>query len=211
MTEISPTVTATDIATFNAQCRLVSSFADRIHIDLMDGEFAPTHSPELNEIELPRGKTIDIHLMHKNPTLVINQLIELKPNLVIVHAETDTDIPFIAARLREQGIKTGIALLPDTTPESVDYILPHVQHALVFGGHLGYHGGHADLTQLEKVGILKRLHPYLEIGWDGGANLENVEQIARAGIDVINVGSAIHKSDSPETTYATMKATLASV
>lgn len=211
MTVISPTVTATDIESFNAQCRLVCSFADRIHIDLMDGEFAPTQSPEISELVLQTDKTIDIHLMYKNPSLVINQLIELKPNLVIVHAETDTDIPFFAATLRAQGIKTGIALLPDTTPESVNYILPHVQHALVFGGHLGYHGGHADLTQLEKVAMLKKLHPYLEIGWDGGANLENIEQIARAGIDVINVGGAIHKSDSPETTYATMKATLASV
>ena len=45
--------------------------------------------------------------------------------------------------------------------------------------------------QYEKVPIIRELKQDIEIGWDGGANLSNVRALAHAGIDVINVGSAI--------------------
>jgi ribulose-phosphate 3-epimerase len=211
MATICPTVTATDVTEFEQQLDLVSSFAERIHIDVMDGDFAPTVSPKLDEIAIPDNNTVDIHIMYRHPETVIERLIALRPNLVIVHAESNLDIPKFAAQLRENGIKTGIALLSETEVASIGYLLPHVQHVLIFGGHLGYHGGTADLAQLEKVTLLKDLQPTLEIGWDGGVNLENIEQITRAGVEVINVGGAIHNSDNPETTYATMKAKLTSV
>ena len=73
---------------------------------------------------------------------------------------------------------------------------------LIFDGHLGYHGGAADLTQLSKVTQLKQLSRYLSFGYDGGANLGNVGIIKDAGIEVINVGSAIHTVADPASAYA---------
>ena len=54
------------------------------------------------------------------------------------------------------------------------------------------------------------MHHYLEYGWDGGANLENIDELLAGGIQVINVGSAIHKTEHPQSTYATIKAKLTS-
>ena len=48
------------------------------------------------------------------------------------------------------------------------------------------------------------LLPDIEIGWDGGANLSNVRALAHAGIDVINVGSAITQATDPAAMYQSL-------
>lgn len=201
MSLICPTVTAYDINSFNQQIELVSSFASRIHIDLMDGIFTTTKSPEIADICIPDNLVVDIHVMYQNPVDILDYLIKLKPNLVIMHAESDADIPYLASVFRQQQILSGVALLADTQVKSCEYILPHVQHGLIFSGKLGFHGGQADLNQLNKAGELKKLNRYLEIGWDGGATSHNCQNIASNGVDVINVGSAIHRSDNPAMSY----------
>lgn len=210
MNYICPTVTAFDVHTYREQVELVSSFAGRIHIDLMDGELTPTSSPNPDLLWVPDGVEVDIHVMYKNPSKILDRLISFNPSLIIVHAESDADIPLIASTLRDNNIKTGVALLPETSAADVRYILPHIQHALIFGGHLGYHGGNADLAQLSKVAELKKMHHFLEYGWDGGANLENIDALLAAGIQVINVGGGIHKAEHPDKAYATMVAKLTS-
>lgn len=198
---ICPTVTAFDVHTYREQLDLVSSFASRIHIDLMDGDFTPTKSPNPDLLWAPEGIEVDIHVMYRNPESIMDRLISFKPSLIIVHAESDANVPVLAAKLKANNIKTGVALLPDTTSEDVRGIIAHTQHALIFGGHLGYHGGQADLTQLKKVNELKAFKKDLEFSWDGGANAENALQLVEAGINVVNVGSGIHKNPDPATAY----------
>jgi pentose-5-phosphate-3-epimerase len=47
---------------------------------------------------------------------------------------------------------------------------------------------------MEKAALIRDIKPSIEIGWDGGANEENTHLITHAGVDVINVGSAIAKA-----------------
>lgn len=206
MSVICPTVTAFDLHEFRAQIEAVEPFAKRVHIDLMDGKFAPTVSPDLSKIWLPENITCDIHIMYKDVEAHLERLIELKPNLVVVHAEVhgQNDLPLFATKLREAGIKTGIALLPETEVKSVKYLLPHMQHALVFSGELGYHGGKADLKLLDRIIELRQAHRWLEIGWDGGINDENIKQLVAGGVDVLNVGGFIQKSDNPAERFETL-------
>ena len=72
---------------------------------------------------------------------------------------------------------------------------------LIFGGHLGYQGGEADLDLLDKVQKVRDLYPDVEIAWDGGVNDKNAKKLAKAGVDVLNVGGFLHKSKNPEVTY----------
>lgn len=201
MAQVCPTITAYDIVSFQAQLALVSDFSDRIHIDLMDGDFAPTTSPKLHELNLPMGKQYDIHIMYRNPTILLDELLTLRPHCVIIHAESNSDVPLFASQLRQKGLKTGLALLPETTVIDTALLLPHVQHILIFGGKLGYHGGTADLTQLSKVGQVKALTRYAEIGWDGGADTTNIPEIKNAGVDIINIGGCIHGASDPQARY----------
>jgi ribulose-phosphate 3-epimerase len=197
MSIICPTVTAFDTHEYRSQVERIVPFAPRIHIDLMDGEFAPTKSPDLSQIWLPEGIECDVHIMYKRPQDHLEQLKALKPSLVIVQVESDCDIPKFAADLREAGIKTGISVLQGTQINDVAYLFPHVQHLLIFSGDLGHFGGKVDMALTSKITGAKAIHKYLEIGWDGGINEDNCRDLAVAGVDVLNVGGAIQKSDVP--------------
>lgn len=198
---ICPTVLADNSHTFREQLERVEPFSQRIQVDLMDGIFAPSISLDIGKVWLPEKVTADIHLMYQQPEKSLSDLIKLKPHMVIVHAESEADVPKFAAILRDKGIKCGLAVLPDTSIQSVDYLLPHIHHLLIFGGKLGYFGGQADLSQLIKASQAKRRHKWLEIGWDGGVNDSNVRQIKEAGVDIINAGGYIQKSDDPKGSF----------
>ena len=203
MSIIAPTITAYDAHEYRDQMEAIEPFAERVHIDLMDGKFAPTISPGLDQIWWSENFVADVHLMYKQLEKHLEKLIELKPSLVIVHAEVhgENDLPLFATHLREAGIKTGLALLPETSVADVNYLLPHMQHVLIFSGKLGYHGGTADLKLLDKVQALKKAHPHLEVSWDGGINLDNAKQLVDGGVDVLNVGGFIQKSENPEAAF----------
>lgn len=207
MAEIIPTITAYTPDEYTRQMETLASFASRLHIDITDGDFAPSQTINLNQVYWDRSDMlhqIDLHLMLRRPIDWLDQIVALAPDLVIFHAESDesqTVLPRMFEHLHKFEIKVGVALLPETNPDDVKEIIALSDHVLIFGGHLGYQGGEADLRQLDKVVAIQSINPSAEIAWDGGANLDNIAQIAHAGIDAINVGSAIIKSDDPRVSY----------
>jgi len=205
MAVICPTITAFDSHEYRTQMEHITPFAKRVHIDLMDGEFTPTKSPDLNHVWWPHELTADIHLMYQRPMDHLEQLIKLRPHLVIVHNEADVHHMHFAAELHKEGIKTGLAILHDTPIEHAFQIMHSFDHILIFSGHLGYHGGEADLGLLEKVHKVREHHPAAEIGWDGGINDQNAYQLIEAGVDVLNVGGFVQKAVDPMSAYAKLK------
>jgi ribulose-phosphate 3-epimerase len=204
MSIICPTVTAFDLTQYSEQLQRVTPFADRIHIDLMDGVFAPSTSPSLDEILLPHDAIVDIHLMYQEPMDVLDKLIHMKPHMVVIHNEAHVHHMHFTAELHKHDIEVGLALLQDTPIEYAYQIMHSFDHVLVFSGNLGYHGGTADLALLDKVHKIREHHPDVEIGWDGGINDQNILQLTEAGVDVLNVGGYIQKASDPQAAYATL-------
>ena len=206
MTVICPTVTAFDQHQYREQMGLVTAFAKRIHIDLMDGEFAPTVSLPLSQVWWPDDITADIHIMFQRPMEQIEKLIALKPSLVVIQFEADVDHAEFARRLHKGGIKAGLGLMQATTVEAAASVLNGFDHVMIFSGNLGYHGGSAvDFSLLDKVHEARRRYPKLEIAWDGGVNDTNVKRLVEGGVDVLNVGSFIHNADSPQASYGLLQ------
>lgn len=201
MAVICPTVTAYDLDQYAEQINRLKPFAKRVHIDLMDGDFAPTKSPELKDIWWPPEFTVDIHLMYKHPMNYLERLVELKPNLVVVHNEAEVHHMHFAAELHKEGIKTGLAILQDTPVEYAYQIMHSFDHVLVFSGKLGHHGGQTDLGLLDKVHKIREHHEDAEIGWDGGINADNAKALIDGGVDVLNVGGFIQRAPDPTANY----------
>ncbi len=199
---ICPTVTAYEPHEYREQMELAAGLARRIHIDLMDGVFAPTKSPEIERIWWPHTTQADIHLMYQKPMEYIAQLIKLRPRMVVVPVEAEVHHMHFVAELHKENILAGLAILQGTPIENAEQIMHSFDHVLVFSGHLGYHGGVADLGLLHKVKFIKAHHEEAEIGWDGGIDLDNVASLINGGVDVLNVGSFIQKSDNPADAYA---------
>lgn len=200
MITICPTVTAYDIHEYRAQLERVQGFAERLHIDLMDGVFTETKSPSIDQLWLPQDKSCDVHLMYQRPLEAIPVLLALKPSLVIVQAEAD-DAEQAVLTLKQAGIKAGVALLADTEVSSLGGIVEQADHVLIFSGHLGYHGGEADLGLLRKVAQARERNAGAELAWDGGINSENVAELIAGGVTVLNTGGFIQNAPDPQAAY----------
>jgi ribulose-phosphate 3-epimerase len=204
MSTIAPAILAETPDDYKAQIERVHTFTERVHIDICDGEFAPTFTVGAAQVWWPQDWTVDIHAMVARPSEHLETLISLKPHMIIFHAETSEDIVPILEHVKKFEIKAGLALLRSTVPATVQPAIQAADHVMIFSGELGKYGGTASLMQLEKVRLIKNIKPDVEIGWDGGVNIENAYSLAQGGVDVLNVGATIANSQDPQTVYATL-------
>lgn len=199
---VVPTILVNNKQDFRDTIEKYNSFTRRVQIDITDGEFTTAKTLDVTNIWWPKTWEVDLHMMVKRPSEHIETILKLHPSLVIFHVEIEENLLPIFEQLRKEGIKVGVALLKSTYPGKVkDYILS-ADHVLIFaGGELGKQGGRADMMQMEKVPIIRNMKPEVEIGWDGGANINNLRALSHADIDIINVGSALSKAAEPAEVY----------
>jgi ribulose-phosphate 3-epimerase len=204
MSVIAPAVLAESPDDYKAQVERIHPFAERVHIDITDGEFAPTFTVNAAQVWWPQEWTVDIHAMVARPSDHLETLISLKPHMIIFHVEVNEDIVPVLQHIKKFGIKAGIALLRPTVPSTVDAAIKEADHVMIFSGELGKYGGSANLMQLEKIRLIKALNPNTEIGWDGGVAAVNAFSLSQGGVDVLNVGGAIANAEDPQSVYATL-------
>ncbi len=202
---IAPAILANTPEDYKAQIERLHGFAERVHIDVTDGEFAENLTVPETQIWWPKEWKVDIHMMVARPSEHLATIIKLNPNMVIFHGEVEEDLVPIFEKLKsETMIKPGIALLRSTVPQTVEPAILAAEHVLVFSGSLGEYGGKASMMQLEKIRLIKAINSNVEFGWDGGANLSNVFSLSQGGVDVINVGGAIANATDPAEVYKAM-------
>lgn len=198
---IVPTILTDNKQDYRAQVERINAFTRRVQIDVTDGKFTANETLDVTNVWWPKTWDADLHLMATNPSEHIDTILKLNPKLCILHAEASEDLMPSFQKLKSAGIKTGLALLPSTFPGNVKAYIDIVDHVLIFAGQPGIQGSPADLMQMEKIPLIRNMKPEVEIGWDGGANMTNIRALAHADLDVINVGSAISKSENPAQTF----------
>ncbi len=201
MSIIVPTIMAETVDQLREATEKFQTFARRVHIDISDGEFAPTFLLSEAQLFWPQGWEVDIHAMVARPSEHLGQLMQLKPSMIILHAETQEDILPHLATIKQAGIRAGVALLKTTVPATVEAAIKEADHVMIFSGELGKFGGTASMMQLEKIRLIKKIKPDAEIGWDGGVKMDNAYTLTQGGVDVLNVGGEITNSPNPAETY----------
>ena len=194
---IVPTILTDNKQDYRSLVESINVFTRRVQIDVTDGIFAPTQTLDVTNIWWPKNWQADLHLMAVKPSEHLDTILKLNPSLCIFHAEAQEDLMPSFEALKNAGIKTGLALMQPTFPGNVKQYIEAVDHVLIFAGKIGVQGSPADMMQMEKIPLIRNMKPEIEIGWDGGANMANVRALAHADLDVINVGSAIVKSENP--------------
>lgn len=198
---ITPAILAENAAQYKEQVDRITGFAERVHIDISDGEFAPTLTVSIPELWAPEGWMVDIHAMVDKLDEYIPKLIALRPNMIIVHAEAKGDVQTTLTQIRQAGINAGLALLRSTVPRTVEEMIKLADHVMIFSGELGRFGGNASLMQLEKIRLIKSINPGVEIGWDGGVSIDNAYSLVQGGVNVLNVGGVIQKASDPHAIF----------
>ena len=195
ITTVAPSILTNSPTQYKEIIKKYYPFVRRAHIDISDGTLSSSVTINETAVWWPKGWSVDVE-----------NLIKLHPNLVILHAEAREDLLPIFDTLKKNGMRVGVAMVKNVYPGSIKPILAAADHAMIFSGKLGEYGGEADLLLAEKAELINDLHHGIEIGWDGGANLENIRTLSLAGIQVINVGSAIAKADDPADMFAKLNA-----
>jgi ribulose-phosphate 3-epimerase len=206
MASVAATILADTPAEYAERIDRVKPFVKRLHVDICDGVFIDTKTVDLTQVYDIDNVPLDLHLMITRPETQIDEIISLRPELVIFHYEAQADRESIIRQLHDLEIRVGLAVNPETTIDQVADLLPIIDHLLIFTGRLGHNGGEFRVDCLNKIAEAKALRPDLEIGVDGGVDQETGRMAVDAGANVLDCGSFIHDSDDPEIAYIGLEA-----
>ncbi len=213
MVLIAPSILSADFSRLGEAVRLAEDAgADLIHVDIMDGHFVPnlTLGPGLvaairRETSLP----IDVHLMVENPRAFVPLFHEAGADWISIHVEATAHLHKDLAMIRALGRKAGVALNPATPIGSIDEVLTELDFVLIMSVDPGWGGQSFIPSCRDKIRRLRdriraaRLTVPIEV--DGGIKLDNVEDILRAGMEVVVAGSAVYDAPDPAAVIRAMK------
>jgi len=193
--------------------RVEKSGVDFIHFDVIDTSFANFISFGSLLIHSLRDLTnlpFDVHCYVANPLKCIKEIVEAGANSVTVHLEMADNLTQVIDYIKQNNVKAGIALLPETPPESLKYIIDKLDVATVVGVDLFSFGKWQFIpSQLGKIKEIRHLISQqglqTDLQVDGGVTLNNAEEITRAGANVLVVGSALFKSSDMTQTVTSLR------
>ena len=181
---------------------------DYFHIDVMDGEFVENNTvSKMTEyceyLSSISNLPLDVHLMVKDVPSYISSFLVFEPNITTFHLEAAKDKEQVMEWIKiikENNVRVGISVKPDTKIEEVAEFLPFVHLVLVMTVEPGQGRQELIPKTVEKIRALKKYvqekQIEVDIEADGGINLETVAYVKEAGADIIVSGSAITDSDN---------------
>ena len=150
---------------------------DYIHVDIMDGKFVKKKTmpfKEMRNIYKYTNKRLDVHLMVKNPKKYIEDYASLNTEYISFHIESDENIEKNLQLIKEYGIKSGLAISPDTEIKELVPYLPLLDLVLVMSVEPGAGGQDFIVKTKDKIKELKILlseyNSDVKISVDGGIN-----------------------------------------
>lgn len=206
MIKLAPSILTADFADLKEEVKKVEeNGATYLHLDVMDGHFVPNMSfgaPIVKSIRKITDMTLDVHLMITNPLSYVKSFSDAGADIINFHYECSDNIDEVINEILKNGKKAGITVKPDTDIESIYKYLDRISMVLIMSVYPGFGGQKFMPDMLEKVTKLKdyclKNNLDIEIEIDGGANMTNVEDIIKSGVNVIVVGSEIYNENGAD-------------
>ena len=199
---IAPSILSADFGSLGAEVLAAEAAgADVIHIDVMDGRFVPNITVGPLVVRALRKVTqlpLQVHLMIEEPERYIEAFCRAGADMVTVHVETCPQLHRTLEQIREAGARPSVTLNPATPLVTIGQVLPQVDLVLVMTVNPGFGGQALIPFTLEKVRRLRELARERGLSYmievDGGVNLGTIDDVVRAGADVLVMGAALFGS-----------------
>ena len=211
---IAPSLLSADFSELGKAAALLDrSEADWFHLDVMDGRFVPNITfgmPVIKAIRPLSDKPFDVHLMIAEPERYIEDFKKAGADILSIHLEASTHLHRSLQAIRQCGMKSGVALNPHSSVESIEHVLAETDLVCLMSVNPGFGGQKFIESTYEKVRRLKAMiraqgtNTLIEI--DGGVSDANAQLLKEAGADVLVAGSYVFGSADPEKTIAGLKA-----
>ena len=210
---LAPSILAADFKKLGEEIQATEkSGAAYLHFDVMDGLFVPSISfgmPVLQSIKSCTNQVIDAHLMINEPIRYVEAFQKAGADLITVHLEACEDVHKTLQKIKECGMKAGISICPDTPVSALEEYVEEADMILIMSVHPGFGGQKFIEDSLTKIcmtrEMLNRYGLETDIQVDGGIYTSNVENVLKAGANIIVAGSAVFKGDAKENTKEFME------
>jgi len=176
-----------------------------VHVDVMDGHFVPNITfgpPVVQAVRKITKLPLDCHLMIENPDEFIPEFAKAGADMISVHVEVCRHLNRTLQLIADHGAQPAVVLNPATPVEMLVEVLPMVHHVLVMSVNPGFGGQRFLPRSLERIAHLRRLRHEMGLNYrievDGGVADDTVEQVVRAGADMLVAGSAVFAGDKAE-------------
>ena len=212
MIKIAPSVLAADFLHLEKDVDTVNKYADILHFDVMDGVFVPNISfgfPVIEAISKKAEKPMDVHLMIVQPERYVERFAQAGASMISFHLNATEDPAAVLAQIKALGVKAGLVINPDIPVESLFPSLKDADFILLMSVFAGFGGQKFFEDTYERIRTLRaemeRQGHVIPIEVDGGVSASNAAALADAGAEILVAGSAVFKSDDPESVINAMR------
>ncbi len=211
---IEPSLLSADFSNLEKEIQLCEQGgADLLHLDIMDGCFVPniTFGPPI--VEAIRKVTmlpLVCHLMVVQPERYIENFAKAGADYISIHSEGQFHINRTLEMISGLGKKSGLALNPGTPLEFAFENAGYCQFILLMSVNPGF-GGQTFIPSFLKRAeslknfLIKNRLENVNIEVDGGIKIDNVQDVVRAGADMVVSGSGLFKGNLVENIKAMRK------
>src|ERR1700730_2791996 len=141
MALIAPALVSADFARLGEALEIVKSAgASMIHIDVMDGHFAPDISmgqPVVASIRRATDLVLEVHLMVERPERYAAEFLEIGADRVSIHPEATPHLNRTLGLIRKRGAKAGLALNPATPVGLLSEVWDQIDFLTILGADPG--------------------------------------------------------------------------
>lgn len=178
----SPGTEIPDWKTMEQKIQLVKPFARVVHIDIVDGKFAPkvTFADPAPFASYTKETQFEVHLMVDDPVTQLDKWAQAGFTRFIGQVEKMPDVAAFVAKAEDLG-DVGLAVDSPTTIETIFPYIEDIDFALVMTVKAGLSNQQFLPGMLEKVRKLRETAAFLPIEIDGGVNEKTIAEAKRAG------------------------------